>query len=107
MKKIFAILALFLAFSFSANAQQKPDTNEAVLADVAELGKFITIAPASQKAVRDAFYFKNKSYTQENLSADQKQEIVSKTENMLEKALTPAQFAKFKANTALYDKLIK
>lgn len=107
MKKIFAILALFLAFSINANAQQNPDPNEAAKADVTELGKFITISPASQKAVRDAFYFKNKSNIQQDLSADQKQDIITKTETMLEKALSPAQFAKFKANTELYNKLVK
>lgn len=107
MKKIFAILALFLAFSINANAQQNPNPDEAAKADVTELTKFIAVAPQSQKAVRDAFYFKNKSYLQQDLSADQKQEIVSKTEALLEKALTPAQFAKLKANTELYNKLVK
>jgi|GEM_PF-5537836 len=107
MKKIFAILALFLAFSINANAQQDLNPDEAAKANVTELTKFITVAPGSQKAVRDAFYYKNKANLQQNLSADEKQQIITRTEAMLEKAISPVQFAKFKANTELYNKLVK
>lgn len=106
MKKIFAILALFLAFSINMNAQSS-DPFEAAKADLAELNKFIPVAKASQKGVTEAFYFKNKAKLQENLTAEQKQEITDRTEKMLSESLTEAQIQKLKANTKLYNKLVK
>lgn len=107
MKKIFAILALFLAFTFTANAQDAEKIIAASQADAATLGKVVTIPQNSKKAVQSAFYYKHKANLQENLTAEQKNDIAIKTEELLTKALGEAQIKKLKSNTELYNKLIK
>jgi len=107
MKKIFAILALFLAFSFSAKAQNADDVITASKADVATLSKVIPVPENSKKAVQSAFYYKHKANLQANLTEEQKNDIAVKTEELLTNALGEAQIKKLKSNTELYNKLIK
>lgn len=108
MKKIFAILALFLAFSISAMAQEgqkNPDT--AAAADLATLSKVIPVSKASERQIKEAFYAKHKFLTQADLTAEQKAQISTETEAKLSELLTPEQFRKLKANRELFNKLVQ
>jgi len=106
MKKIFAILTLFLAFSISANAQdsqKNPDTD--ATADLAKLTQFISLKENPKKALKFAFYDKNKALMQTTLSAQDKAQIKTTIENELATNLTAEQLEKLKANTRLYEEL--
>ncbi|WDO13154.1 hypothetical protein MH928_00280 [Flavobacterium sp. WW92] len=108
MKKIFAILALFLAFSISAVAQEgqkNPDT--AAAADFAALNKVVPISKASEREIKEAFYAKHKFLTQTDLTAEQKAQISTETEAKLAELLSPEQLKKLKANRELYKKLVQ
>ena len=102
MKKIFAILTLFLAFSFSANAQQ-----EESLSDLATLKATVNVDPSSEQAIKSIFYDKHKFLLQSNLTEEMKQEKFTNTEERLAAALTPSQLEKLKKNTELYQKLTR
>lgn len=108
MKKIFAILALFLAFSINAIAQEgqkNPDT--AAAADLAALSKVIPVSKASEKEIKEAFYAKHKFLNQSDLTAEQKTQIATETEAKLSELLSPEQFRKLKANRELFKKLVQ
>lgn len=107
MKKIFAILTLLLAFSFSANAQEtKLSIEDAATADFVALNKVVPIAKTAERNVTEVFYYKHKILTQPSLTAEQKQEIASDVENRLSKVLSEAQLKKLKSDQELYKKLI-
>lgn len=109
MKKIFAIFALFLAFSFSANAQAtqaKPTPDKIAAADLAKLTQFIRLSDSSKQNLNFAFYDKNKALTLTNLSDQDKASIKSRVENELAANLTPEELQKLKNNTKLYEALI-
>lgn len=105
MKKIFAILVLFLAFSFSANAQNTA-YDEAVK-DVAALKALVKIEASSNQVFESIFYDKHKFLLQSNLTEEMKQEKFTNTEERLAAALTPSQLEKLKKNTELYKKLTR
>lgn len=106
MKKIFALIALFLTISFNANAQESNPETKAT-ADVTALKNVVTIADSNQKAIYKIFYHKHKFLTQQGLSDAQKQELTAETETKLAAILSEAQLAKLRTNTEVYRKLIQ
>jgi len=105
MKKIFAILALFFAFTITANAQNDP--YKAAVDDVNALKAVVKIAASSDRIFESIFYDKHKFLLQSDLTAEMKEENFRNTEERLAFALKPAQLEKLKANTELYKKLTR
>lgn len=107
MKKIFAILALFFAFSISAIAQDvQKNIDTATAADFAALNKVIPVPKKAERDIKEAFYAKHKLLTQTDLTAEQKTQISTETETKLSELLSPEQFKKLKANKELFKKLV-
>jgi len=105
MKKIFAILALFLAFSITANAQNDP--HKAAVSDVAALKTVVKVEASADRIFESIFYDKHKFLLQSNLTEEMKQEKFRNTEERLAAALEPAQLEKLRANAELYKKLTR
>lgn len=103
MKKIFAILVLFFAFSITANAQNDP--HKAAVSDVVALKSVIKIEASADRIFESIFYDKHKFLLQSNITEEMKQEKFRNTEERLAAALEPAQLEKLRANTELYKKL--
>ncbi|WP_296149815.1 hypothetical protein [uncultured Flavobacterium sp.] len=105
MKKIFAILVLFLAFSINANAQNT--AHDEAVKDVAALKTVVKIEASSNQVFESIFYDKHKFLLQSNLTEEMKQEKFRNTEERLAAALEPAQLEKLRANAELYKKLTR
>lgn len=104
MKKIFTLLAFFVAFAIQA---QSTDLRATAKKDVATLETLIKLDEKGKKGAEAAFYHKHKAALQENLTAEQKQQIAADVEELLINGIGEEQFAKLKANPKLYDKLMK
>jgi len=110
MKKIFAILALFLAFSISANAQEnKPtvDASAAAKSDFEALNSFITIEPSSQAKLIQIFKAKHEALSKPGISANEKKNYSGIVAESLSQELTPQQSEKLRSNTLLYRRLTR
>ncbi|NBL64396.1 hypothetical protein GV828_04165 [Flavobacterium sp. NST-5] len=104
MKKIFTLLALFLAFAIQA---QSTDLRETAKKNVATLETVVKLDANAKKGAEAAFYHKHKAALQENLTAEQKQQIEADVEALLIKGIGEENFAKLKANTKIYNQLLK
>jgi TorA maturation chaperone TorD len=79
MKKLIAVLTLFLAFAFSANAQQdkKASIEEAAKLDTQKLAAVVTLKGTQEADFTRLFMMKHKAFTSPELTAAKKAEIVS------------------------------
>ncbi len=86
MKKLIAIIVLFVGFSQAANAQDPKSKEFDVLAqnDVKLLGKTITLSAQEQEILQDLFVYKHKELSQIRDSAERKNIL---SENIMKKIL--------------------
>ena len=110
MKKIFAILALFLAFSISANAQEnKPSSDVTVSAnnDFEALNSFLTVDPALKPKLVQIFKTKHEALSKPNIDANEKKNQTGIAARSLSQVLSQDQMQKLYANNELFDRLTR
>ena len=121
------IIALSLFFALGANAQAKKAkatvvpaktistpavapklSNEAAAKkNIQDLNAFVTLTPEKQASLTELFVTKQRMMTDAGDSADRKKIVSEIIERKLEATLDGPTFTKVKANTALYQSLIK
>ena len=108
MKKLIAALTLLIAFSISANAQDKKATTSHDLAqkDATELATFLKLDQTSSDNFLRLFELKYTTLEDKNLSAERKKSLSSAIEAKIRATLDGAQMEKLEKNKALYTKLI-
>ena len=72
MKKIIALLTLFLAFTFNVSAQEKANITELAKKDVETLSRFTKITPQNEATYMTLFTKKHEAYTQQKLVCGKK-----------------------------------
>lgn len=122
------IIALSLFFALGANAQAKKAkatvtpvktsapavvaapklSNEAAAKkNIQDLTAFVTLKPETQASLTELFKTKQRMMTDAGASEERKQIVSEIISRKLEATLEADTFAKVKANTALYQSLIK
>lgn len=110
MKKIFAILALFLAFTFSANAQEsKPNVDATVAAnsDFEALNSFMTVDPSLKPKLIQIFKTKHEGLALPNIDGNERKGYMGNAARGLSQVLSKDQMQKLYANNELFDKLTR
>ena len=118
MKKIIAILTLSLAFSLSANAQDKKVISKAETTvenpssshvsaknDAQALIKFLGLPENQTDMFTKLFFRKYSTLEQTNLSTERKDILKSNIDAKLRATLTPEQMEKLDKNPALLKRL--
>lgn len=123
MKKIIAVLTLFLAFTIGANAQDKKGLSKEEIAknetlrkelppevagknDAVELVKFVGLDESNVEIYTRLFAKKHKVLAYEGLTAEKKAELTRSIEAKLRAGLTAEQMEKLDRNPELLKKLI-
>lgn len=117
MKNLIIALALF--FAVGATAQTKKTTSTKVVTttklspemaakkNVADLVAFTPLSAEQQSTLEGLFTSKYMNLQSGELSDERKNIVYESVSRKLETVLDPAVFAKVKANTKLYNSLIK
>ena len=106
MKKIIAVLTLLLAFTISANAQDKKVSNEAAAQkDVAALVQKVTIAESLKKDMYTLMLMKHEALADPSATAAEKENISKRFERKILGGLTEEQRAVVMADAALMKQL--
>ena len=108
MKKLIAALTLLIAFSISANAQDKKAITSHDLAqkDAIELATFLKLDQTSSDNFLRLFELKYTTLEDKNLSAERKKALSSTIEAKIRATLDGVQMEKLEKNKALYTNLI-
>ncbi|MGK4567135.1 hypothetical protein [Flavobacterium sp. 3HN19-14] len=120
------IIALSLFFALGANAQAKkakataapakaiPATvapkltgEAAAKKNIQDLAAFVTLTPEKQASLTELFVTKQRMMTEAGASAERKEVVSEIIGRKLEATLDGETFAKVKANTTLYQSLIR
>lgn len=110
MKKIFAILALFLAFAFTANAQESKPTVDVIVSannDFETLNSFIEIDPDLKPKLIQIFKTKHEGLSKPNLTANEKKGYSGNTALSLSQVLSKEQMRKLYANNKIFNKITR
>lgn len=106
MKKILAIFTFMLAFSLSAQAQDKKVSPESKgRQEAVELVDYLKLNSTDLESFSKLFQYKHEMMADPNLSAERKKEVSVIMERKIEGTLEPAQMEKLRANKALLEKL--
>ena len=106
MKKIIAVLTLFLAFSLTANAQDKKVSNEeAAKIDAHKLSEYLGLQGTQQDDFISLFLMKYQVLNDPKLSEERKTEMSRIVGLKVRASLTPEQNQKLDANPALLAKI--
>src|SRR4051812_26824653 len=104
MKKIVAVLALFLAFTMSSNAQEaKVSPEVAGRAQAIELIKYLNLGGKEAGELNRLFVMKAKTFANANLAPEKKAVYSQSIAKKLAATLTPPQMQKLQANQELYN----
>jgi len=105
MKKIIALLTLFLAFTVSVSAQDKGNVSELAKSDVALLGKTVKLTAQDEANFVGLFTKKHEILATPNLSEERRRIIVKSIDAKLRATLSADNMAKVDANPELLKKL--
>jgi len=109
MKKLIALLTLFMAFSFSANAQEnkKAQIGDAAKADVATLNAAVGLTETQQKDFLRLFAMKNMRLSDPNVTDQNRAEMAKVVTGKIRASLDSEQIAKLDADPTVIDKLVR
>lgn len=106
MKKIIAVLTMLLAFTVSANAQDKKvSSQEAAQKDITALTSKITLSEDLKKDLTTLMVMKHDAKSDATLTAEQKANAMKQYERKLMSALTKEQRETLMKNPELFKKL--
>lgn len=105
MKKIFALLTLFFAFTMNVSAQDKGNVNELAKADIALLGKTVKLTAQDQTNLTALFAKKHEVLSTPNLSEERKKVVIKSIDAKLRATLSAENMAKVDANPELLKQL--
>ena len=92
MKKLVAVVTLFLAFAFSANAQEgKQDAVNAAKADAVKMTEKLNLTPDQQSAFVNLFVMKHQMMNDATVNDAKKKEVTEVMNAKIRATLTPAQ----------------
>lgn len=106
MKKLLAAVALFFAFSISAQAQEskaatKMSAEEAAKYDAVKMTEALNISASQQADFARLFTMKHQVMMDESLSAERKAEMSRVVDAKIRASLTPEQLKKLDADPKL------
>jgi hypothetical protein len=107
MKKLIAVLTLFLAFAFSANAQQdkKMNPEDAAKLDAVKLSETIGLQGTQQDDFIRLFVMKHRTMNDPATTEAQKKEMSRVVDLKIRASLTPEQMQKLDAHPEVMAKL--
>ena len=107
MKKLIAVLTLFLAFAFSANAQEskKISAEEAAKIDAVKLSETVGLQGTQQQDFIRLFVMKYNVMNDANQTAEQKAKMSQVVDGKIRATLNAEQMQKLEANPELMAKL--
>lgn len=105
MKKIFALLTLFFAFTMNVAAQDKANTNELAKKDIEALSSVVKLSAQNEATLISLFAKKHEAYAQSNLSEDRKKILAKSIDAKLRATLDANQMAKLESNKDLLKQL--
>lgn len=105
MKKIFALLTLFFAFSMNVAAQDKGNANELAKKDVQALSSVVKLSAQNEATFTTLFKNKHEAYATPNLSEDRKKILAKSIDAKLRATLDANQMAKLESNKDLLKQL--
>jgi len=93
MKKLVALVTLFLAFAVSANAQEDKNMNavNAAKADAVKMTEKLSLTPEQQSAFVNLFVMKHQTMNDAGATDAKKKEITEVMNAKIRATLTPAQ----------------
>lgn len=105
MKKLFAVIALFFAFTIGASAQEIKEDTPVVLAkkELHALSKVIELSNQTAIDINELLVYKHKITER---FPNRKNELAEIVEGKLKGTLTEEQFIKIKNNKILFEDLI-
>jgi hypothetical protein len=105
MKKVFAVIALFFAFTLSATAQDSKQKDPIVLAknELIALMKVVEIDNTLSTAINSLLLYKHETVLK---SPEMKEELAATIDGKLKGTFTPEQYSKIKKNKVLYKDLL-
>jgi len=107
MKKIFFALSLMLAFSISANAQEKKiNVQEDAKKDANELTQLLGLNSTQNGDFYRLFEMKYQTLVTPDLSYERKSELSRIIDMKIKASLNGEQIKKLEESTALYNRLI-
>lgn len=109
MKKLIAVLTLFLAFTISANAQQRnasPTSLEKAKKEAAELTEFLGLDKTMNENFTMLFEQKHTVLDDKNVSQERKTELSRVIEAKIRGTLDGKQMDKLEHNEDLFKRLI-
>lgn len=107
MKKLIAVLTLFLAFGFSANAQEgkKMNADEAAKADVVRLAELVPLQGTQEQDFIRLFVMKHNILNDASASQEKKKEITRIVDGKIRATLNAEQIQRLEANPDAFAKL--
>lgn len=110
MKKLIAVLTLFLAFSINANAQDKGyvglNSSEKAAKQAAELTEYLNLDKEMNENFTKLFEYKFQVIDDKNAEPQRKAEMLRTVEAKIRGTLHGKQMEKLEKNTELFKKLI-
>ena len=108
MKKLIAALTLMLAFSISANAQDKSavSSHDKGKKEAAELTQFLALSQTQNENFARLFEQKSTILEDINLSPERRAEFSRVIEAKIRASLDEKQMERLEKNTVLFEKLI-
>jgi hypothetical protein len=103
MKKLIAVLTLFLAFAFNANAQEnkKMDALNAAKLDAVKMSESLNLTAEQQDQFISLFVMKHQTMNDPAATAEKKKEVTKIMDAKIRATLTAEQIQKLDANPAL------
>ncbi len=107
MKKLIAVVTLFLGFAFSANAQQdnKLSAENAAKMDAVKLSEAVGLQGTQQENLVQLFVMKYNVMNDPSVTAERKNEMAKVVEAKLRASLNAEQIKKLDADPALLSKM--
>jgi hypothetical protein len=107
MKKLIAVLTLFLAFAFNANAQEdkKMDAVNAAKLDAVKMSQSLNLTAEQQDQFVNLFVMKHQAMSDATATDAKKKEITQVMDAKIRATLTSEQMAKLDADPALLAQL--
>src|SRR4051812_42231359 len=107
MKKLFAVLTLFLAFAFSANAQEgkKISAEEAAKIDAVKLSEAVGLQGTQQQDFIRLFVMKHNVMNDATQTPEQKAKMAQVVDGKIRATLNAEQIQKLEANPELMARL--
>lgn len=107
MKKVIAVVTLFFAFAFSANAQEnkKLEPAQAAKLEAYKMSESLNLTSQQQEAFVNLFVMKHQMLNDATVSDAKKKEITEVMNAKIKATLTPEQNAKLDNNPALLAEL--